>query len=366
MQDLIKEINEKLNSLDFNKIWEGFKIYDYALYNDKNVYLKDNVFPVDNRFLGNTSIKYNNKYIAIWKVTESDKKNIDKLTASLIHEMFHAHQFENNEKRFFNDLEGLKYPYNLENYKLRYHERMYLVDAIKEKVLDRKEKLFSKYLETRLKREKIISGVINYEKAIETVEGCAEYVSLMALKQLSKNEYRNKINNICNSLCELDRKIFDTRTLSYYSGALSCIVASELGIEIIDNIGDSDTYVFDKIQNRKFDTDTDFELELSNNINYEKFEQLFNLYINDIKNSIHSVMTGKNIINKTGKFIICGYDPMNMIRYDNMVLHKRFVFIYDGNEKKYIQGPIITVSKNGEYERCQKLIIKKSKDKTIK
>ena len=57
MQDLIKEINEKLNSLDFNKIWEGFKIYDYALYNDKNVYLKDNVFPVDNRFLGNTSIK---------------------------------------------------------------------------------------------------------------------------------------------------------------------------------------------------------------------------------------------------------------------------------------------------------------------
>ena len=60
------------------------------------------MFPVDNRFLGNTSIEYDNKYIAIWKVTESDKKNIDNLTASLIHEMFHAHQFANNEKRFFN------------------------------------------------------------------------------------------------------------------------------------------------------------------------------------------------------------------------------------------------------------------------
>ena len=112
MRCLINEINQKLDSLNLSEIWQGFARYDYALYDDKNVYLKDKVFPVDNRFLGNTSIKYDNKYIAIWKVTESDKKNIDNLTASLIHEMFHAHQLANNEKRFFIVLEGLNYPYN--------------------------------------------------------------------------------------------------------------------------------------------------------------------------------------------------------------------------------------------------------------
>lgn len=356
MRCLINEINQKLDSLNFSKIWQGFARYDYALYDDKNVYLKDKVFPVDNRFLGNTSIEYDNKYIAIWKVTESDKKNIDNLTASLIHEMFHAHQLANNEKRFFNDLEGLNYPYNLENYKLRYCESIYLADAIKEKELDRKENLFSKFIKTRLKREKMISDFINYEKAIETVEGCAEYTALTALKQLSKNEYKKKIDYICKTLCKLDRTVFDTRKLSYYSGVLSCMVANELGIEIIDNIGDSDTYIFDKILSSEFDPDS--EVELSYNINHENFKQLFNLYMDDIKHSINSVITDKNLVNKEGEFIICGYDPMNMIRYDNMVLHKRFVVIYEGNDNKFIQGPAVTISKDGDYRKCQKLIIK--------
>lgn len=80
--------------------------------------------------------------------------------------------------------------------------------------------------------------------------------------------------------------------------------------------------------------------------------------MDDIKDSINSVITDKNLVHKEGEFVICGYDPMNMIRYDNMVLHKRFVVIYEGNDNKFIQGPVVTISKDGDYRKCQKLIIK--------
>lgn len=39
-----------------------------------------------------------------------------------------------------------------------------------------------------------------------------------------------------------------------------------------------------------------------------------------------------------------------------MVLHKRFLFINDGNEMKFIEGPVVTISKDDNYGETDELI----------
>ena len=353
MEKLVHEINERLDTLDFEKLWSGFQKCDFAIYDDENVYFSDKVIPVDNRFAGDTSIEYEGQYIAIWKVGESDRENIDVLTASIVHEMFHVHQNMHNEKRFFDDMEGLKYPYNIENYRLRYYEQILLVSALKEKELDKKAQLFGKFIKTRLNRGKIILGNINYEKAIETVEGCAEFISLKALKSLCYKEYEKRIQAICSMLCKVDNNTLYTRKMAYFSGVMMCLITEELGKNIIDNVGESKLYIFDIIQNMGFEDES--AIEVNTVANYEKFKQLLDKYLENIKQSIDSILTNENVKEEEGKFLVCGYDPMNMARYKNMVLHKNFVFLYDGSEKRFLNGPVVTFSECENYRECKKI-----------
>ena len=66
--ELYHIIEEKINSIDFDLLYQGFKPYDFALYNENYVFLKDKIIPIDNRFIGNTAIFYEENYLAIWKV----------------------------------------------------------------------------------------------------------------------------------------------------------------------------------------------------------------------------------------------------------------------------------------------------------
>ncbi|HHV60633.1 MAG TPA: hypothetical protein GXX49_10185 [Clostridiaceae bacterium] len=372
MNNLLREIDKRLDSINFDKLWKGFVRYDYALYDDKNVYFSDITIPVDNRFLGNTSIEYDGKYIAIWSISDDDIKNLDVLAANIVHEMYHAHQRTLEEKRIFNDLEGLKYPYDFENYKLRYAERLLIAKMAVEADLNKKGSLFDKFISLRRKREKIINDCINYEKAIETFEGCAEYMALKALKVLSVKDFEEKINFMCNNLCKTEDGVFDTRRPSYFTGALICLIAEQLGLDIFDEIGKAKVYLYDKVANQwlkdKLHGSFHDEGRLSDKISLPDEEenpffndcvlkQLFEKYIANIKISVDKVMLNENAKRSKGEFMICGYDPMNMVRYDNMVLHKRFLCVFDRNESKFIKGPVVAVSRDNDYTKCYELFI---------
>src|SRR5690554_3255767 len=130
MRDLYRSIEVGLDKVDFNNIWPGFFRMEFAIYNKDRVFLKDEEIPYDERFLGNTSIDYNGRRLAIWYVEESDKEDSRELASNIVHEMFHSHQMSNNEIRFPNDLKGLDYPMDLKNYEIKHRENKLLVKAL--------------------------------------------------------------------------------------------------------------------------------------------------------------------------------------------------------------------------------------------
>ena len=115
MRLLYDKVYEHICKVDFESIWEGFHAYHFALYDDKKVYFKDKTIMYEECFLGNTSIKYDNEQIAIWKIDDYSKEDPIELAANMVHEMFHAYQYELGEKRLPNDILALDYPVILEN-----------------------------------------------------------------------------------------------------------------------------------------------------------------------------------------------------------------------------------------------------------
>lgn len=345
MKEIRSEISKRIDLVDFEKLWPGFIEYDFAIYDDEKVYFCDKTIPVDNRFMGNTSIKFEGNQIAIWKVSDSDRENLDLLTASLIHEMFHAHQMSLGEKRFFSDLEGLKYPYDIENYKLKHLELKTLASAMREKNVEKMKKLFKKFILIRQEREKLIGSHMIYEKAIETIEGCAEYMTLKVLRELNTSAYEYQLEKACNWISNLDSNLFDLRRISYFSGAILCHVADELDMDFSCEIGKEEKFIFDIINTHKIDSKKE-ELTALEEL---KIEELFEAHINQLKEDIDKVLNHSDVQEVTGHFTVRGYDPMNMIKFDNKVLHRSFLGVNDGENTNFIMGPIVTESEGNNY-----------------
>ena len=65
---LYHAVAEQLDRLDFAALYPGYHRYPFALYDEEQVCLEGQLFPWDDRFLGNTSIEYEGRRIAIWSV----------------------------------------------------------------------------------------------------------------------------------------------------------------------------------------------------------------------------------------------------------------------------------------------------------
>lgn len=344
MRELYKLVNETIDEIDFDKIWSGFSKFNFALYDKKNIYFKDEVIPYDNRFLGNTSIEYNGEYIAIWHVENPCQADSQILAADLVHEMFHAFQRTHNENRYPNDLLMLDYPDNAENYAVRHMENLILADALLSTDLSIKKELLKNYLSARKYRENLIGDIIKQEYCAETIEGIAEYVGSKALKQISHEKYTKRVNGFIENLKTLDNRFFDTRRLSYYTGAVLCILLSEVGISAHHKIGETEKPLFSLI------AESSKAEKPVVNINIANLFEKANSCTNDKKSKFNDFfMTTREKVE--GDYFICGYDPMNMIKMNNMILCSHFVMLKgkDCDEPLFIQGPIIVNLKKDSF-----------------
>ena len=100
---LYHAVAEQLDRLDFAALYPGYHRYPFALYDEEQVCLEGQLFPWDDRFLGNTSIEYEGRRIAIWSVALDPQPPVA-LAANMAHEMFHCFQFDEGERRFPDDL----------------------------------------------------------------------------------------------------------------------------------------------------------------------------------------------------------------------------------------------------------------------
>lgn len=351
MRELYNKVLDNLEKINFEKLWGGFSGYEFALYSSKEVYFEDKVIPWDKRFIGNTAIKYEDRYIAIWNV-EYDLLNgnndIDALSANIVHEMFHAYQYENGETRFPKDLVTLDYPDNVHNFCLKYEENKILSKAFYESNLTAKRQLLEKFYSIRINRQQIIGDMCKCEFLSETSEGIADYVGTMALKQLSEKKYTERMQKYSEYLHNFSPLQLNIRRISYYSGAVFLIAAHDLGISLEHPISKQNKTVFEIVTD-SFDCVKIDDLHLETTL----IEKAINENIAHKTDLIDKFMQSSDRIATKGDFYISGYDPMNMIKIDNKILSKTFISLTDikTNEKNIYMGETLLEMKGGTVDK---------------
>ncbi len=344
-----------INSVKFTQLWEGFTKKKFAIYNENNFFINDNsninldlkkkngcyVGIVDERFIGNTAIKIDNEYIAIWNYkTISKDLNDAKLASLLIHEMFHCYQYENNEKRFPNELQGLDYPITTENISLRMLERKYLMESVFEKDEEKRKEYLSKYLSLRAKREKLIGDFIKYEKAIESVEGTAVYVEFKAYNQLVKDNSIELLKDFTKGLTDVNQRNFKIRHSTYNQGLLLGFIADKYIPNWTSKFTNSPLYLSDFIFN-----ELDIEVCDYKDVNYKQ-EEIEGCIIkwNKDRDFVFKEFEKNNKGNILEEgFEITGFDPMNIVKIENVIIHKYFLRIKLDGKEQILKGPVKTI-----------------------
>lgn len=351
MRKLYQEILERINDIDFGRLWPNFHQYEFVLYTSKSVWLREEEIEWDERFIGNTSIELNGQYIAIWNIEqdflESDDKDLYYLTSYIVHEMFHAFQLSNGEVRFPKDLTTLKYPSDTTNFQLKFEENKILKAAFETEDGDHKRVLLNQFCGIRQKRKQLIGDMVQCEYLTETVEGMAVYVQCLALKQLSEEKYAEQCNKYGTILTTLDRMQLDIRRISYYTGAILLLTAHDAEINIYHDFMKTTDTIFEIIVNKLIPI-------LPSLVFNERMNDLVVQVRESKKDSINKFKKNLTTSN-VGNFIITGYDPMNMIRLEDYILCSSFVRLTDirSNRTETLFGETLLVMEEGSIDRVQ-------------
>lgn len=313
LEELRTQINELLIKVDFEAIWARFSPCPFAIFDTKNVYLDGSVIPWDDRFLGNTVIEYNDDMLAIWGILDVNEIDVDRVASGLVHEMFHALQKQQGEKRYVNELAFLQYAPDVDAGNLALAESHYLIRAFADATMDDLEQ----FVALRQARSRILGYMFHQEMLVETVEGMAEFAGLLALNQINRAKFVEDVS-MHMGILRSAKSLCNPRLRTYSSGALICLSLKTLGIDFHHHLS-NDKPLFDFVPKTENAIHTAIEAHQSS------LKQMFG----DFTKSHHN----KTEINA----YITGFDPMNMYRLNDQILCKRFVTL-DG---QYIEGPVM-------------------------
>lgn len=215
LKKIYKKIDEKINTIDFEKIWAGFKPLKFAIYNDDACYFNGKYIEKTAEFVANTAIEYNKEYIAIVKIEEESLDDYDRLTSLIIHEMFHAFQNSFKISRGVNEHNALiKYQYNTDNLS----SKLYEGKLLREMLIKNSFENFEALKKSMSYRQKSFPFEFYYEANTQEVEGTALFVELSVLEQLDKDKGRQAWEKLANRICDC-KNYFPIRIISYDFGA---------------------------------------------------------------------------------------------------------------------------------------------------
>lgn len=361
MKRRMKELEKLLNQIDYNQLWDKFTKTKYAIYNDEDFYINDNlgiemdlvkkdsyfVGNVDERFIGNTAISINDNYVAIWNEdTIFEDVNNTKLASLIVHEMFHCFQSAGGEKRFPNELLGIDYPITIENINLRMLERKYLLKATIENDKEKKMELLTLYYGIRNKREKLLGSILEYEKAIESTEGTAVYVEYKALTQLISND-SEVLEEYLKGFTEINEGNLKIRQSTYNQGLLLSLIADEYIPNWKRKYDDSEQFLSDFIRNELRIEEVDIEFKNENIaeiqqciINWtEKRDKVFDEF--ERRDKLNSLEDGVQIT---------GFDPMNIVKRNQEIIHRNFLRVKIGGREQVLKGPVKVIIGDGFFD----------------
>lgn len=321
--DLLKAyntVNMILDTIDFDILFEGFHKYRFALYSSEEIVMDGKAIPYRDDFRGNTAKEYEGEYVAIWNMEADPVEDMERLAYLLVHEMFHCHQFTNNETRFPSDLMLLNYPADVDNFTKKYNENRYLAKAYEQGDMEQLRK-FSCIRESRYKK---YPDMVCQEWKVETLEGMAEYIGLKALEFINKEKYFAIVEEYLGKLREESKLLFDVRRISYYTGAVFFLCMEKFGLEV-SNAFDSELTAYEQ---NVIDT-TDITAEV---LSYDFIPSLFAELEADKKSKLKECM--EHVGYTECHASICGYDPMNMFRQGGLIYCNHFVCLNENGKVK--------------------------------
>lgn len=333
LYQIYKEVSKRIKTLNFHKIWNGFKPFKFALYNDEVVIYEGKELTKTNQFMGNTAIDYNGEQVAIWKVTKKDD-DYDILTSKIVHEMFHAFQINSNESRFPKEMEAIiKYKYNAKNLNIKLAEN-YLLSELVEKYEDEKFKLFLSY---RNYRRTLDPFAFNYEASIEVIEGTANYVELKALEQLNKRKSFKLLNRFTNSITNV-KNFIPVRIISYDVGAIILKIILDNNIPMDKRIFKGQyLYINQLLKNHQLTSSPDV-LDL--------FSELLKKDEVKLKKTINKAIKQEPIIK--GKYKLHAFNVYDARYYKGFLITNYFLGYIENGKSVFINGDFI-VKMNKEY-----------------
>lgn len=339
LQEIYKKVDTILDTLDFSALLQGFHRYRFAVYDSREICLDGELMPYEDNFRGNTAKLYNDEYIAIWNMEFSPVEDMETLAYLLVHEMFHCHQFSNDEARFPSDFALLRYPDDQDNFTKKYNENRYLADACEHSDFTD----LQRFAVLRAQRLAAYPEMVAQELRAETTEGMAEFIGLKALKAINREKYASRVRDYLGELRAEGRLLFDVRRISYYTGAVFFLCLDALGRKIENDFG-SELTAYEQ-----------------NPVDVVGVEALVRPY--DFIGREHAALMEEKEA-KVAKHMarsryvpcdafICGYDPMNMFQIRNMIYCSYFVCLNeDGQTKAINKAVLLVMAENSERGIC--------------
>ena len=215
-----REIEKRLQKIDFPALYRGFSRFPFALYNDTQAYINGRYTDRPAEFIANTAVKYNGADTAIWYLI-GESYDFDVLASKIAHEMLHAYQNASGEKRWADERAAMvKYRYEAANIATRLEEA-----ACMRTCLEREDPAaFERLLGLRKARMERFPFEYDYEARTEQIEGTAHYVENAALAQLDPAKAAESRERMFKDLAN-PVKYLPVRAVTYQSGAafIACL-----------------------------------------------------------------------------------------------------------------------------------------------
>ncbi len=342
MESVCRTVARRLEQLDFTALWPGFRPCGFALYGRSDACMDGVCFPRPEDFRGNTALLFRGRPTAIWDMERAGLEDMDMLAAKLVHEMFHAFQLEQGETRFPDDLEALDYQPDAESLAWKWRENQLLAQAVCSENQAETRALLSQVMAIRGWREARMGRIVQCEYLVETAEGMAEYVELLALAALSPEKYVRRLSAIRRELEDPSPLLLESRRLAYHTGSFLLLAARAAGLPFHHQIGDEARPVCRIVAQALPAADP-------GTIPVDPVLAPLPAQRREDRERILAAFWARSPRYTEGDFTITGYDPMNMWKLDSRIYGNHFWQLRDKRAGQTITltGETVLLSRDG-------------------
>lgn len=345
---LYRAVSAVLHTIDFSALFPGFRPYPFALYTTSEICIDGACMPYREEFLGNTAIPWQGSYLAIWNLEDDPVTDPELLAYSLVHEMFHCHQFASGEGRFPSDLAML--PLASEPfYQMQHEENLALAEAYTK--CD--SAAFSRFVALRSARAALQPELFLQQLRTETIEGMAESAGLCALRCINEEKYNETVAKTCEALRAETPLLFDARRICYFSGSMFFLCLARLGLPVKNDLRSTESAYAQSIAALssanepcpapagRFADDASADIPRAAwiapalaELRAAREKTVFDFLQNAVYHPLSSA--------------VCGYDPMHLFRIEDLVYSDHFVFLQGDGTQLQLFGPAVLHMRKGD------------------